>query len=64
MIHPQSTTSNNIEINKPFHNKHGQWLYFDGVYCSECHYKLQTTGIPTYCPNCYSKNINIYSKQE
>lgn len=36
----------------------GEWLMFDGLYCSNCHYKLQTTGIPTYCPNCGARMEN------
>ena len=32
--------------------KKGKWLLFDGYRCSECNYKLQTTGIPSSCPNC------------
>jgi len=32
--------------------RHGHWNWFDGVYCSVCNYKLQSTGIPSYCPNC------------
>ena len=32
--------------------RHGKWLWVDGVRCSECNYKLQTTGLPSYCPNC------------
>ena len=32
--------------------KKGEWLLFDGYRCSRCNYKLQTTGIPMYCPNC------------
>jgi predicted Zn-ribbon and HTH transcriptional regulator len=32
--------------------KRGKWLWVDGVRCSECNYKLQTTGLPSYCPNC------------
>ena len=39
------------EIGRPS----GEWLMFDGLYCSNCHYKLQTTGIPTYCPSCGAK---------
>lgn len=31
---------------------HGKWLWFDGVRCSQCNYKLATTGLPSYCPNC------------
>lgn len=34
---------------------HGQWLWLDGVRCSKCNYKLQTTGIPSYCPHCGAK---------
>ena len=36
----------------------GEWLMFDGLYCSNCHYKLQTTGIPTYCPSCGARMEN------
>lgn len=32
--------------------KRGKWLWVDGVRCSECNYKLETTGLPSYCPNC------------
>ena len=32
--------------------RHGKWLWFDGVRCSQCNYKLETTGLPSYCPNC------------
>lgn len=32
--------------------RHGRWLWFDGVRCSLCNHKLQTTGLPSYCPNC------------
>ena len=32
--------------------RHGHWNWFDGVYCSVCNYKLQITGIPSYCLNC------------
>lgn len=35
--------------------RHGQWLWVDGVRCSICNYKLQTTGLPSYCPNCGAK---------
>ena len=30
----------------------GKWLWGDGVRCSHCNHKLQTTGLPSYCPNC------------
>ena len=32
--------------------KHGKWLWLDGVRCSQCNYKLETTGLPSDCPNC------------
>ena len=32
--------------------KKGRWTLQDGYRCSVCNYKLQTTGLPTYCPNC------------
>ena len=35
--------------------RHGQWLWVDGVRCSICNHKLQTTGLPSYCPNCGAK---------
>ena len=34
---------------------HARWLWLDGVRCSKCNYKLQTTGIPSYCPHCGAK---------
>ena len=33
----------------------GKWLWMDGVRCSRCNFKLQTTGLPTSCPNCGAK---------
>ena len=36
--------------------KHGHWNNWgDGVRCSLCNYKLETTGIPTLCPNCTAR---------
>ena len=32
--------------------KRGRWMWVDGVRCSQCNYKLETTGLPSYCPNC------------
>lgn len=32
--------------------KHGRWIWVDGVRCSICNHKLQTSGLPSYCPNC------------
>ena len=47
------------EVAKPFNmaiealeQKRGKWVLTDGYRCSQCNYKLQTTGIPMYCPNC------------
>jgi hypothetical protein len=35
--------------------KCANWIWQgDGVYCSICHHKLQTTGLPRRCPHCYS----------
>ena len=32
---------------------HGKWVWTeDGVRCSRCNFKLQTTGLSNYCPNC------------
>lgn len=35
--------------------RHGHWNWFDGLRCSVCNYKLQSTGIPSCCPNCGAK---------
>ena len=32
--------------------KRGMWLWLDGVRCSNCNHKLQTTGLTSFCPNC------------
>lgn len=32
--------------------RHGKWMWVDGVRCSQCNYKLTTTGLPSYCPSC------------
>lgn len=32
--------------------KRGKWIWVDGVRCSNCNHKLQTTGLPSFCPNC------------
>lgn len=35
------------------HVKHGKWLWGAvDVRCSNCGQKLETTGMPMYCPNC------------
>ena len=46
----------NITISRKIPNQvHSEWILQDGYYCSNCHYKLQTTGIPQYCPHCGAK---------
>ena len=35
--------------------KTGKWILQDGYRCNRCNYKLQTTGLPTACPNCDAK---------
>lgn len=45
------STSFTINLLSPSIN-HGRWQWVDGVRCSICNYKLQTTGLPSYCPNC------------
>lgn len=34
--------------------KKGVWIMGNamGTYCSNCYYKLETTGLLSYCPNC------------
>lgn len=36
-------------------SKRGKWVLGDGYYCSSCGYKLQTTAILRFCPNCGAK---------
>lgn len=35
--------------------KKGTWIWGDGIRCSNCNYKLQTTGLPSCCPNCFAE---------
>lgn len=36
-----------------FVTKKGVWMYSaDGTICSNCGYKLETTGLLSYCPHC------------
>ena len=53
-----------LEINKailtrvrniPNAERRGKWLLREGYRCSRCNYKLETTGLPSYCPNCGAK---------
>lgn len=43
-----------IEVPKSiFIIKKGRWMYSaDGTTCSNCGYKLETTGLLSYCPHC------------
>ena len=41
-----------IECNEENWINHGRWIWLDGVRCSNCNNKLQTTGLTSYCPNC------------
>lgn len=38
--------------------KSGRWMWNADVRCSRCGHKLQTTGLPSYCPNCGAKMEN------
>lgn len=40
------------DINARSKYKQGTWLYGDGVYCSCCGYKLETTALLAKCPKC------------
>lgn len=51
------TESPNEVVEKNDEVIEGKWRMFDGLYCSNCHYKLQTTGIPTYCPSCGARMV-------
>lgn len=45
----------NILNAKPhyFEPKTGHWNWYSTeIRCSNCNYKLETTGIPSRCPNC------------
>lgn len=40
-----------IIVNRP--EPKGIWMYSaDGTICSNCGYKLETTGLLSYCPHC------------
>lgn len=41
-----------IVANLPTAVVHARWIWVDGVRCSNCNHKLQTTGLPSFCPNC------------
>lgn len=49
------TTAWGVPIIETEPRQYGKWLWVDGVRCSICNYKLQTTGLPSYCPNCGAK---------
>lgn len=44
-------------INVPdINNNKGYWrVTYDGLHCSICNYKLDTTAIPDICPSCGAK---------
>lgn len=50
----QASKQSMVEILRelPSAQKKGKWLLLDGYRCSECNHKLQTTGLPSSCPNC------------
>lgn len=48
-----------VEI--PTQQRNGKWELADGYHCSQCNYKLQTTDIPMYCPNC---GVRMVSEDE
>lgn len=41
----------------PSAEKTGKWIWIDGVRCSRCNYKLQSTGLSSYCPNCGARLV-------
>lgn len=43
--------------------RHGRWNWVDGVRCSICNFKLQTTGLASYCPNCGAKMDGVEDEQ-
>ena len=49
----QTYATSNTQIDTK--QKRGRWLWGYDVRCSLCGYKLQTTGLPSYCPNCGAK---------
>ena len=50
-----ATQSNDSNALKALEREKGKWLLFDGYRCSICKHKLQTTGLPQYCPHCGSE---------
>lgn len=43
----------NLSVNQP---TPGHWLFsVDGIRCSQCNHKLETTAIPQRCPHCGSE---------
>ena len=34
-----------------------RWVWSIDVRCSNCNYKLQTTGLPSRCPNCGARMV-------
>ena len=56
----ESTKSNNT--NKILTNTNNTMYWqkdaFDGIHCSNCWYKIETTGTPSICPCCGHHSIN------
>lgn len=51
------TVDNRIKINEdtPLTAKCGFWCSdMEGIHCSKCNHKLETTDLPRRCPHCYS----------
>ena len=49
---PKTEPQFDKDINVRSKYKQGTWLYGDGVYCSCCGYKLETTALLAKCPKC------------
>lgn len=41
-----------IAVRAMAQKRNGIWIQGYDIRCSICNYKLQTTGLLTYCPNC------------
>ena len=48
---------------QPKQRKKGKWMLMDGYRCSNCNWKLQTTGLLMYCPNC-DADMRGYSSEK
>lgn len=52
-----TSCSTSTVVTNPFNltPRTASWTWSIGVRCSNCNYKLETTGLPSYCPNCGAK---------